>query len=268
MVILHNLFCKDLSAVGAWNQNLGVPRGVYDPLKTGGSSSGPAIALSAGWCAGAIGAKTAGSVVNPASLAALYGMEPSVGLIKDAREGSIGLSERWDGVGPMGKSVLDVAMMLDVMVERKVDPPSYVDELIRLRKEGCSLRLGVHYPDRLERGKIAEGAARIKAFDEAVERLGCDPSIELVYLAGATEAVYVAPSVRSTCTPPKCAIGISSPAGRQPYYDAFQTELQTHAYESLNTFMANVKGSAVENVKELLQWQVDHPVRLPPPFRH
>ena len=52
----------------------------------------------------------------PAAAAGLYGLEPTVGLIRDGCEGNIAISERYDVVGPMGKTVGDLDMMLEGMV--------------------------------------------------------------------------------------------------------------------------------------------------------
>ena len=78
-----------------------------DPL---GSSSGSAIATSAGLCAAAIGTETAGSIIQPADRANIVGLKPTVGLT--SRSGVIPISHDHDTVGPMGKTVEDVARLL------------------------------------------------------------------------------------------------------------------------------------------------------------
>jgi amidase len=75
-----------------------------------GSSSGSAIATSAGLCAAAIGTETAGSIIVPASLASVVGFKPTVGLT--SRSGVIPISYDHDTVGPMGRTVEDVAILL------------------------------------------------------------------------------------------------------------------------------------------------------------
>jgi amidase len=78
-----------------------------DPL---GSSSGSAIAVSAGWAAASLGAETLGSLVAPAGRAALYCLRPTLGLV--SRDGTIPGAKSFDMVGPMGKSAYDVALVL------------------------------------------------------------------------------------------------------------------------------------------------------------
>lgn len=75
-----------------------------------GSSSGSAVAVSAGLCAGALGTETAGSIVSPADVASIVGLKPTVGLT--SRSGVIPISRFHDSIGPMGRTVEDVALIL------------------------------------------------------------------------------------------------------------------------------------------------------------
>lgn len=78
-----------------------------------GSSSGSAVAVSAGLCAAAIGTETDGSVCAPASFSGIVGIKPTVGLV--SRTGIIPISNRQDTAGPMTRSVRDGALMLSAM---------------------------------------------------------------------------------------------------------------------------------------------------------
>ncbi|CAF3217259.1 unnamed protein product [Rotaria sp. Silwood2] len=78
-----------------------------------GSSSGSAIATSAGLCAAAIETETAGSIVMPSSLADIVGLKPTVGLT--SRSSVTPISYDHDTVRPMGKTVEDVALLLEVI---------------------------------------------------------------------------------------------------------------------------------------------------------
>lgn len=78
-----------------------------------GSSSGSAVAVSAGLCAAAIGTETDGSVCAPASFSGIVGIKPTVGLV--SRTGIIPISHRQDTAGPMTRSVRDGALMLSAM---------------------------------------------------------------------------------------------------------------------------------------------------------
>ncbi len=82
-------------------------------VPTGGSSAGSGVAVAAGFCAGAIGTETAGSLLSPASQNGLVTVKPTVGLLSQA--GIIPISHSQDVAGPMVRSVEDAALLLDVL---------------------------------------------------------------------------------------------------------------------------------------------------------
>lgn len=79
----------------------------------GGSSGGPAAALAAGFCLGALGSDTAGSIRIPANLCGVAGLKPTRGLVPTT--GVIPLSPTLDVVGPMARHAADLAPMLSVL---------------------------------------------------------------------------------------------------------------------------------------------------------
>lgn len=79
-----------------------------------GSSSGSAVAVAASYTPVSLGSETDGSIICPASACGVVGMKPTVGLV--SRQGVLGISFSQDSPGPMGRSVADVAAMLEVMV--------------------------------------------------------------------------------------------------------------------------------------------------------
>ena len=87
-----------------------------------GSSSGSAVAVSAGLCVGAVGTETDGSITSPASCSGIVGIKPTVGLV--SRRGIIPISHRQDTAGPMARSVEDAALMLSAMAGPDPDDPA------------------------------------------------------------------------------------------------------------------------------------------------
>jgi amidase len=81
-----------------------------------GSSSGSAVAVSAGLCAIAVGTETDGSIVSPASINGIVGIKPTVGLIPGA--GIIPISSRQDTAGPMARTVAEAALLLSALTGR------------------------------------------------------------------------------------------------------------------------------------------------------
>lgn len=85
----------------------------------GGSSGGPAAALAAGYCLGALGSDTAGSIRIPANLCGIAGLKPSRGLVP--ADGVVPLAPSLDVVGPMARSVSDLAPLLRVLADLDAD---------------------------------------------------------------------------------------------------------------------------------------------------
>lgn len=83
-------------------------------VSAGGSSGGAAVALARGMVAVADGSDMMGSLRNPAGWNGVYGMRPSVGLVPGGPEGDL-FAHPLSTNGPMGRSVADVALLLEVM---------------------------------------------------------------------------------------------------------------------------------------------------------
>ena len=84
----------------------------YDPsLSTAGSSGGSAVAVSASFVTVAFGTDTCNSLSNPASFASLATIRTTRGLT--SRAGVMPLNTFNDAVGPLAKSVRELALVLD-----------------------------------------------------------------------------------------------------------------------------------------------------------
>jgi amidase len=78
-----------------------------------GSSSGPAVAVSANLAMAGIGTETDGSIICPSSTNGIVGVKPTVGLV--SRSGVVPISFTQDTPGPMARSVTDAAVILGVL---------------------------------------------------------------------------------------------------------------------------------------------------------
>jgi len=90
-----------------------------------GSSSGSGAAVSANFCALAVGTETDGSVTAPASTNGVVGIKPTVGLI--GRAGIIPISHSQDTAGPLARTVRDAAILLGAMADPGKDYLKYLD---------------------------------------------------------------------------------------------------------------------------------------------
>ncbi|MGE3960172.1 MAG: amidase [Dehalococcoidia bacterium] len=79
----------------------------------GGSSGGSGSSLAAGQALGALGTDTGGSIRGPASYCGISGIKPTYGL--SSRAGVAPLSHTLDHTGPMARTVLDCALMLNAL---------------------------------------------------------------------------------------------------------------------------------------------------------
>ncbi|MGV8131011.1 MAG: amidase family protein [Candidatus Pacearchaeota archaeon] len=79
----------------------------------GGSSSGSAAAVAAGFCDVALGSDTGGSIRVPASFCGVVGIKPSYGCV--SRYGLIDLSMSLDQIGPIARNVEGASILLDVI---------------------------------------------------------------------------------------------------------------------------------------------------------
>jgi amidase len=85
----------------------------------GGSSSGSASGLAARLAPLAIGTETDGSILCPAAACGVAGLKPTVGLV--SRTGVIPISTSQDTAGPIGRSVGDIALLLEVLARTVSD---------------------------------------------------------------------------------------------------------------------------------------------------
>jgi Asp-tRNA(Asn)/Glu-tRNA(Gln) amidotransferase A subunit family amidase len=95
-----------------------------DPsLTVGGSSGGSAAALAAGFCLGAIGTDTGGSIRIPSACCGTVGLKPTFNALP--MDGIHPLIPSLDHVGPMARSVADVVQLWSGL--GAADPNSAVD---------------------------------------------------------------------------------------------------------------------------------------------
>ncbi|MFH8801186.1 amidase [Streptomyces sp. NPDC017936] len=119
----------------------------------GGSSGGSAVAVAAGGATFAMGTDTGGSIRVPAALNGVVGLKPTYGLVP--RTGVTSLSWSLDHVGPLARTVQDVALVLSATADHDPRDPASVSGPMPDRFPGGDLRglkVGVprnHYFDRV-----------------------------------------------------------------------------------------------------------------------
>ncbi len=110
----------------------------------GGSSGGSAVAVAAGLTVGALGSDTGSSIRMPAALTGTTGFRPTGGSVSSA--GVLPVSPPHDVVGPIGRSVADVARIQAAIVspdQASRHGMAPTDLMTRLEEDITGLRLAV-----------------------------------------------------------------------------------------------------------------------------
>ena len=112
----------------------------------GGSSGGSAASVASGEAIVSLGSDTGGSIRQPAAYCGIVGLKPTYSSV--SRYGLVAFASSLDQIGPMGRSVKDVAMLYSVICGR--DPHDatsalreYPDFAAGIKKDVKGLRIGI-----------------------------------------------------------------------------------------------------------------------------
>ena len=105
------------------NAHYGPSRNPHDLNRmTGGSSGGSGACVAAGMVPLSLGSDTNGSIRVPSSFCGLFGLKPTYGRL--SRAGTFPFIASLDHLGPLTRSVADLALAYDCMLRRDVDDPA------------------------------------------------------------------------------------------------------------------------------------------------
>jgi amidase len=172
-VILGKLNLTE-GALSGYHPEFPIPLNPHgDKLWAGVSSSGSGVAVAAGLCYAAIGTDTGGSIRYPCMANGIAGLKPTYGRV--SRYGVMELAGSLDHVGPMARSVEDLALVFKVIAGHDPkDPTSLHQPLSDAAETGIEgLKLGV---DELwySGGTDSELVAAIDQMISLLERCGVE----------------------------------------------------------------------------------------------
>ena len=167
----------DEFAMGSSNENsaFGPAHNPYDTERTpGGSGGGTAAALASGQAPIGIGTDTGGSIRQPAALTNTVGVKPTYGTV--SRYGLIAAASSLDQAGPCGRTVLDTALLHEVIAGHDAFDATSVDKpvapVVAAAREGAKGDLSgvkVGLIKQFERDGWQEGV--MENYHAAVEQL-------------------------------------------------------------------------------------------------
>jgi amidase len=229
-------FAYGITGVGS---AFGTVRNPYAPDRNaGGSSSGTAAAVAANMAVFGLGSDTCGSIRIPAAFNSLVGLRATQGLL--SRRGIVPLSNTQDIGGPLARSVMDLALALDVLAG--VDPrdPQTADGY---RRRATSYAAGLN-PAALQ-------GARIGVLAEA---LLVDPQDRVV-------ANVVSAAVDEMAALGATIVPVSVP-DLWPAFEAHLNGFFVLAFEfkrDINAYLRNNPEAPVRSLADIIATGVHHP---------
>ena len=167
----------DEFAMGSSTENSawGPSRNPWDPSRVpGGSGGGSSAAVSAGLAPWALGSDTGGSIKQPSALCGNVGLRPTYGSV--SRYGVVAFASSLDQIGPVAKTVRDVALLYSIIAGRdqRDSTTAELPEDVRLPEDGSLAGVTIGVPTELNEAEGIEPGVRdaVRRALELAEGLG------------------------------------------------------------------------------------------------
>jgi amidase len=203
-----------------------------------GSSSGTATAVAASLASIGVGTETDGSIICPSSVSGLVGLKPTVGLV--SRRGIIPISASQDTAGPMGRTVADVALLMNGLAAADPADPASAAAANNIPPDYAVF--------------LSTDSLKGKRFGVLLQAMGIHPAVDA--------AMAAAMSAMKTN-------GAEIVDVKLAHYNAWEnSELDVLLYEfkdGLNRYLKE-SGSPIASLEALIAWNKAHADRVMPFF--
>ncbi|KAM0450848.1 hypothetical protein ACHAO4_006239 [Trichoderma viride] len=226
---------KGEGLIDGWSPVNGYTRSAYvrGPLKLDEGAMGSAVGVSAGFGIVSLGVETDGSIVSPASRAALYAMKQTIGTV--SMDGVVPVSKSLDSVGAMARSPSDLAVVMEMLQATGPNPDESLSQLMTRKWDG--LRIG--FVDE----KIWELPENLcKTNNEALSQMRKEYHSVMNILSDA--GVHV-------------EYPIALPLGAK-IWPGIGNIMSYEFQPALNRYLETLDSSSVRNLKELVDWNRQH----------
>ena len=174
------------------NTDFGPTKNPWDQTRVaGGSSGGAAAAIASRMCLFGIGEDTGGSIRNPSGWCGISGLKVTYGRV--SRYGAIAYASSLDTMGPMAKSVEDLAVILSCIAG--VDPLDATSSPAPVPNYLSSLTMGI-------KGKVI-GLPK-QFLDQAI-----DPEVKSLLLAAAKHFTDLGATIDDSISLPSLPYGVA-----------------------------------------------------------
>jgi aspartyl-tRNA(Asn)/glutamyl-tRNA(Gln) amidotransferase subunit A len=226
----------DEFAMGSSTENsaIKVTRNPWDLERVpGGSSGGSAAAVAARMTPWALGSDTGGSIRQPAGMSGVVGLKPTYGRV--SRYGLVAFASSLDQIGPLARTVRDVALLLEVIAGHDSRDSTSVDQTVpqyslAIFNPIVGLKVGV-VPEHFGEG-----------LDEAVRRAVND-AIGVLRTMGATIREVALPHAKFAI-PTYYLVATAEASSNLARYDGVHYGFRANQFEDMIDMYASTRGIA------------------------
>lgn len=230
---------RSTRSTSGWSSRGGQTRNPYvldrNPC---GSSAGTGSAIAASLATVGVGTETDGSIICPSAVSGLVGLKPTVGVV--SRGGIIPISISQDTAGPMGRTVSDVALLMNALAGLDASDPAAA------AAEG---RVAADYA-----AGLAPGALKGVRLGVLRAAMGYHPAVDAAMTTSIAALRAAGAEVVDAAIP-----------GNGRWSAAENDVLLFEFKDGLNTYLRN-SGAPIASLEALMAWNTANQARVMPFF--